>query len=276
MRLKTEGRLITPSTMALFTIFGLVGSYYLWSCKTATDRHPEPIMGIAYSSGNTILKKGLVTAISPNRGISSAHIFRDSTHSEIDIEGETRKIISIEPIRESKDNSSLGLLYKDIVYVQWEPPIQTSPTENYAKESLRHPEIDEPVWIPRLEEDNICWEKRSINGKEDFAVWTGLPKRLYCIVLLLNNRPINSGKELKLGDSGGGWITQSGEILAVTSRIADGKHSPNSQTVYGTMVCSLPASKDNGASGHPAAIPLAGSVIALFAIKILAYRKKIS
>lgn len=238
-------------------------------------------IGIIEVQSGSNLKQGLITLVNPKRGITSYHILRESKKGFVKLGEESRKIIKVEKLRQPKSSSNLDDLYSDICSVEWENPFSLKNTP-YAIVSTRHPTPDEKVYIPKLVNNSIVWEERFIVGLEGFAVWTNLPKKAYSIILFLNNRPTNKGTQFEEGDSGGAWVSENGEILAITSRVLNKPFSPATQVVYGTLVNPTQAPKNSGRGKNLAVLPLIVTIsmvtilsTILLTKKILASQKKI-
>jgi hypothetical protein len=128
--------------------------------------------------------------------------------------------------------------------------------------------------VPKKIGEDISWEKRYIVGLEDYAVWINLPQPAYSWILYLNGRPSNEGSLFKSGDSGGGWINENNELIAITSRISEKRFGPTKQIVYGTLSSPNPAPKKTGDRNSPAPIPLLISLAAISLIIAIVYTIK--
>jgi hypothetical protein len=220
------------------------------------------------------IKEGLITAINPSQGIGAKHVVEGAERATIKIEGKEHKLVSVKGIRDTNTLDAISSLYGDACLIEWEPPISITTMPKFPRVSHRHPDPDELVYIPRNTNAGIQWETRYIMGTEDYATWANLPRRIYSAILWLNGRPINKGTPFNLGDSGGGWISRGGELLAVTSRVTTSKFGPNKQVVYGTLLSVNPSPEKRGDRKYPAILPLFGSVLLLVAINFLAKMKR--
>jgi hypothetical protein len=244
---------------------------------TATDPEVEdtpaiPIGSLEIRAGNSI-KEGLITITSPTEGLTSFHLFQDSKSGTIMYGDQKREITSVRQKRNPTNIGKLEELYSDICIVKWDTPLKL-PYKELAVPSRRHPVPDERVYIAKTINGSIVWEKKHIVGLEEFAVWTNLPKKAYAIILYLNNRPASTGEKFKEGDSGGGWISENGELLAITSRVVNRDFGPSKQIIYGTLVNGEPSPKKTGEKGGLARTPLLISIFILLITTVLILTKK--
>jgi len=249
--------------------------------KIKTRAIPQvPIAKLEVYQANFV-REGLATLLSPTEAITSYHLLEGSNQATITLGSEKRPISWVKPIERDHDQGSLNDLYSDICYIGWKEPLHKSISQHvYPVKTTRHPTPDEIVYIPRMNVNNLTWEERYIVGLESYAIWTNLPRKIYSYILYLNNRPINKGGKLREGDSGGGWISESGEVLAITSRVVNANFGPSTQVVYGTLINQTPSPKKSGDHSRPALIPLLTSIsfltLATFLIMILKYKKGVA
>lgn len=235
-----------------------------------------PIGKIEVTTSSRI-KEGLITLISPTTGITSFHLLNGWKSASINFGKEQKAIKWVNPLKrtlQTKPNAQkLHDLYDDVCIVGWDDHL---PVKNmhFPLVSTRHPNPDELIYIPTTTQTGISWEKRYIVGLEEFAAWTNLPKKIYSIILYLNGRPTNKGNILKEGDSGGGWISTNGELLAVTSRVVNEPLGPTSQIVYGTLLHNHPSPKKSGEKSRLATTPLLISILILSLITTIIVVKK--
>lgn len=241
---------------------------------------------IEVTEGNTI-KEGIIMPISYTTGLTSAHILRDSSQGTIQIGKEKRTIAWVKEWRSPSKAKNpknpinqLSDLDSDIFLVGWEEPISIQAGYYFSTPSWRHPQQDEEIWMPKVINGQIHWEKRFIVGIEGYAAWTNLPKDIYRIILYLNGNRINDGSPIKIGDSGGGWISMDGELLAITSRIKDHGFGPTHQIVYATLTNNEAAPKSAKTKQILATLPAVATITVLsfaliiWKIKSLHKRKK--
>jgi hypothetical protein len=189
---------------------------------------------------NQTIKTGLATLLSPYSAITARHIVSESSRSVIKLGSQKRVVKLLNELRDLNNkesmDSKMDALANDIIIVSWQSPLTINENTIFPKLSTTPPKKSQKVFIPKFKDTEITWEERHISGLDSHCSWTGLPKPLYKGVLWLNGEKINEGTPFKIGDSGGGWINEEGEVIAVTSRVDNTDLSPHKQTAYGANV----------------------------------------
>jgi hypothetical protein len=202
--------------------------------KFSFDVNGIPIATIEATHRN-VVKSGLATLVTPTAAITSRHIVDGANEIKIIFDREERIATGLQNLKGREQKDLLDPLTDDVILVNWLSPIKKE--INFPKLSTKPPKKGQNIRIPKHGKNNkLFWESRYISGLDSHTSWSGLPKPLYKTILWLNNERINSGTDFEIGDSGGPWISSEREIIAITSRIDDGRLSPHTQTTYATNI----------------------------------------
>jgi hypothetical protein len=209
---------------------------------------PFPIAEIESFYGD-FSKTGLANLISPTQAVTARHIIEGASKIKASYNNQHRIITHFQELRDLKGkDAKVDKLANDIIVISWEEPIYSNKT--FPSLATSPPKKGQDVYIPKYLGDQIIWEKKSISGHDSHCSWVGLPKPLYSSILWLNGEKINKGSRFEIGDSGGGWTTPDGTIVAVTSRVDNTSLSPHKQTAYGAnTIVSQPPLQSNDRAG---------------------------
>lgn len=264
--------------MYALTLVGIIAQLNLLNLEAiegetkSNNNIPNIIVGRLESKSNNHLREGLLTPISPQSAITSAHLIAESESIEVIINGEKRYAKQADYINRNDSEPKIDELYSDLCIISWDNPLHLE-KNHYPTISNIPPSPDENIWIAKQEGDKIVWERRYIVGVEGYAAWSNLPRKLYSVLLYLNGRPSNRGTPFEAGDSGGPWINSNGNIVAVTSRVVNKKMGPSHQVVYGTLTQKEPSPKKSGGKQSPITLPLTVSIFTIL-ILLWAFNKK--
>lgn len=205
-----------------------------------TKEVTEPAYSIAEieSYHRDIVKTGLATLLCPKTAVTARHIVNESDKTKIIFGDQVRTVSYCKELRDlNTKDANADTLANDIIIIGWDEPITIKNKKMiFPTLASSPPEKNESILIPRFKDARIIWEKRHISGLDSHCSWVGLPRTIYKGILWLNGEKINQGAPFNVGDSGGGWITDEGVVVAVTSRVDQTGFSPHKQTAYGANV----------------------------------------